>query len=387
MGVIMIKLLTAYTTEVDDIDDALAEILEQIDLSALSKHSVGIISCYYEFIELGLVKALCEKLPFDVIGLTTMVSAVPGGYDIYQLSLAVLTSDDTSFETGFTPHLTRESFDKDIAETYRTIKARRSEEPAFILTSFPFRNDLSPAEILKSLDTACGSIPICGSVVSDITMTFDHAKALRNGEAQKYGLAMILVYGKDLPEFFVTAIPDRNIGKRKAIITKSEGYLIKEANDMPIKDYFESIGFAVQDGVNAASVPMMLDYGDGSGPVALTIIFNEDGSAVCAGEAPAGASFSIGEIDNEGIIETAAATVEAALKSGRTGGLLMFPCVSRYMMLSPNSNDEIKKVLETNTGKLPMWLTYSGGEICPVRDENGKLHNRFHNYTFTICAL
>jgi hypothetical protein len=383
----MIKLLTAYTTEVDDIDDALAEIFQQIDLSGLSKHSVGIISCYYEFIEAGIVKALSEKLPFDVVGLTTMASAVPGEHNIYQLSLAVLTSDDTSFETGLTPTLTRENFNEAITEVYGAARGRKNEAPAFILTMLPFKADLSSAEILKSLDTACGGIPIWGSGVSDITITFDHAQALRNDEARQYGLAMILAYGKEIPEFFVTALPDRNISKRRAIITEAEGYHIKKANDMPIKDYFESIGIAVQDGVNSASVPMMVDYGDGSGPVALTIIFNADGSAVCAGEAPVGASFSIGEVDNDGILETAVATVEKALKSGRTGGLLMFPCVSRYMMLSPNSNDEIKKVIETNIGKLPFWLAYSGGEVCPIRDEDGKFHNRLHNYTFTICAL
>jgi hypothetical protein len=383
----MIKLLTARTTEVDDIDEALAEIFDHFDLSDLSKYSVGIISCYYEFIETGIVKALCEKLPFDVIGLTTMASAVSGGYDMYQLSLAVLTSDDASFETGLTPTLTRENFNEAIAKVYGEARGRRNADPAFILSVLPFETILGSAEILKSLDTACGGIPIWGSGVSDITMTFDNAQALRNGEARHASLAMILAYGTDVPEFFVTAIPDRNISKRKAIITESEGYNIKKANDMPIKDYFESIGLAVRDGVNAASVPMMLDYGDGSGPVALTIVFDADGSAVCAGEAPVGASFSIGEVDNEGIIETAVATVEKALNSGRSGGFLMFPCVSRYMMLSPNSNDEIKKVLEINAGKLPFWLAYSGGEVCPIRDEDGKLHNRLHNYTFTVCAF
>jgi hypothetical protein len=383
----MMQLFTAGTAEIDDIEGAVAEIFKQIDLSKLSKYSVGIIACHYEFIESGVITALCKKLPFEVIGMTTMASASAGGSGVYQLSLAVLTSDNTSFETCLSPSLARDNFDSAISELYGKMKDKRQEDPAFIFAIFPFRADLNSAEILKSLDTACGGIPVWGSGVSDVTMAFDNALAFRNEESRPYSLAMILAYGTDLPEFFVTAIPDRNISKRKVIITESGGYTIKQVNGMPIKDYFESIGLTIRDGANAALLPMMLDYGDGSDPVALTIILNNDGSAVCAGEAPVGASFSIGEVDNAGILETAAATVKKALQSGRTGGLLMFPCISRYMMLSPNSDDEIKKVLETNTGNIPFWLAYSGGELCPIRDEDGKLHNRLHNYTFTICAL
>jgi hypothetical protein len=218
-------------------------------------------------------------------------------------------------------------------------------------------------------------------------MDLQNARALRNGESWERGMVFLLVYGGDLPEFFVTALPDRNIGKRRAIITESSGCVVKTANNMPVGDYFKSIGLALRQGLNSLSIPMMLDYGDGSAPVALTMVLNEDGSAVCAGETPEGASFSIGEIDSEGVLETAAVTVEKALKSGRTGGFLVFSCMSRYMMLSPKSDEEIHRLIEINGGKVPFWFCYAGGEVCPIRGDSGTLRNRLHNYTFTICAL
>ena len=65
----MIKTLIAYTTEVDDEDDAVAEILEQLDMgSNLLKHAVGIMTCHLDFMEGGIVKALCKALPFEVAG-------------------------------------------------------------------------------------------------------------------------------------------------------------------------------------------------------------------------------------------------------------------------------------------------------------------------------
>jgi hypothetical protein len=46
----MVKAFTAYTQEVDDKEAAVAEILGKIDLKKLGKKSVGIVTCYSEFI-------------------------------------------------------------------------------------------------------------------------------------------------------------------------------------------------------------------------------------------------------------------------------------------------------------------------------------------------
>jgi len=61
-------------------------------------------------------------------------------------------------------------------------------------------------------------------------------------------------------------------------------------------------------------------------------------------------------------------------------------------MLAPDQESELRLIYETLTGnaggnfaELPYMMGYSGGEICPMPGPDGKLYNRFHNYTF--CAF
>ncbi|MDR3233608.1 MAG: hypothetical protein LBT46_08110, partial [Planctomycetaceae bacterium] len=87
-------MFNAYTNEIDDPDVAAAEITEQLKDKKLLKNSVGIIACYFEFIETGVVEAICKTLPFDVIGCSVMGSAVNAAGSMEQLSLTILTGDD-----------------------------------------------------------------------------------------------------------------------------------------------------------------------------------------------------------------------------------------------------------------------------------------------------
>ena len=76
----MIKMQVARTSEIDELDMAIDEIKSQIDFSALKKNAGGIIFCHIDFVESGLVEALCETLPFNVIGMTSMAGASEDGY-------------------------------------------------------------------------------------------------------------------------------------------------------------------------------------------------------------------------------------------------------------------------------------------------------------------
>ena len=68
----MIKSFVATTREVDDVQAAVAEITAALDLEKnLLKNSLGVISCFSDFEETGVLKAICDSLPFDCIGSTT----------------------------------------------------------------------------------------------------------------------------------------------------------------------------------------------------------------------------------------------------------------------------------------------------------------------------
>ena len=96
----MIKMITAFTGEIDDPGVALAQIERHLAGKSLLRNSVGIIHCYEDSLESGAVRTICDALPFDVIGCTVVGAAVAGAGSPYLLTLSVLTSDDIAFAAG-----------------------------------------------------------------------------------------------------------------------------------------------------------------------------------------------------------------------------------------------------------------------------------------------
>ena len=133
----MLKMLCAYTEEIDEIDEAVEEILEQIDLKDLLPNSVGIVSCYREFIETGIVKALAERLPFDIAGATTLANGVPGRYGNMLLCLSVITADDARLSASMSEPMTIENYKGPIASAYDEAVSALGEPPKFLMPFLP----------------------------------------------------------------------------------------------------------------------------------------------------------------------------------------------------------------------------------------------------------
>ncbi|MDR2478472.1 MAG: FIST C-terminal domain-containing protein [Treponema sp.] len=383
----MIQMMTAFTTEVDEVDDALVGLLEQIDITALRKNSVGIITCHFDFTTTSIFARLREKLPFDIIGMTTLASANRHGSSMYALSLTVLTSDDVFFQTEVTAPLDIKNHHGEIAAAYNRACGKLPGPPAMALGFFPYVNTLSGAMMVSSFDSACGGIPVWGSLATNIDVSFEKCHAFRNSEQGLNVLAMLVIHGPIDPEFFVVAIPRQKIRENRGMITKSSGCVLQEINGIPALQYFESTGVVIMKD-SPIVTPLMVYYEGAADPVALGIYtVCDDGSLICGGEMPQGAMIAAGEISHDGIISTAEECVNRVLGSGKKDGVLMLPCVTRYVMLSPDPNSEMDRVAELMNGSTPYMLGYSGGEVCPVRDESGKWQNRFHNYTFSACAF
>ena len=158
---------------------------------------------------------------------------------------------------------------------------------------------------------------------------------------------------------------------------------------MSAQAYLSSIGLLHGEGIEAvSSVPFVVNYNDGSQPVARAIYsLNSDGSASCGGIMPKGGTLSIGRMDVEDILLTAEQSLEKLLKHEGVNGIIMFPCLGRNMVLGLTPLIEIEKV-QGILGASPPWhLAYSGGELCPVYGSDGGTVNRFHNFTFIACAI
>jgi hypothetical protein len=138
------------------------------------------------------------------------------------------------------------------------------------------------------------------------------------------------------------------------------------------------------------ALPFLVDYGDGAKPVAFSMYSISEAGAYCGGEMPVGTHITFAEVDYNSVMETAETTVRRALEDARqngANGILAIPCFSRCLVISPRTEDEMKKTAELIYTEFPFTLLYSGGEICPLYNASGGIVNRFHNLTYTLMVF
>jgi len=385
----MIEMFTARTSEVDEFNEAINEIKSQIDFSALKKNSGGLIFCHIDFVNSGMVAALCKELPFNVIGMTSMASADEHAYSLYELTLTVLTSDDVAFVVGMSNNINKSNYIAEVDQLYRSMRSQAEHDPTMIFTFMPFIRDVSGYEVVAAMDASCNGIPMWGSITNSIDFNYETVETICNGENLPAGVAMMFLIGPVEPKFVIASLPERSISSNRAIITKSAGAILYEINDLPALEYLANIGLQITR-ENITTTPMMVYYDGAEEPVALGFYrMFDDGSLLTGGEMPVGASVAVAGIDVEGIFESGEDGLKKILSYKDRQATLLLPCVSRYIMLAPDQEAELKLVQERlakNSGH-PFMMGYSGGEICPMPDKDGKLRNRFHNYTFCACVL
>jgi hypothetical protein len=202
---------------------------------------------------------------------------------------------------------------------------------------------LGAAAFFNEIKRLSGDTPVFGTFACDQTLQFLESKVIHNGNDYREALAFIFMEGDIHPRFFVTSIPERNIRNQRAIITESDGVILKKVNNMPLMDYLGALGLTRNGGIDAvATIPFIINYSDGSKPVALGMYdITAEGYARCAGEVPVNSTLSIGVLDYGSIMETAEATVSRFLGYEGINGILMYPCLTRSMMLGLNGTAEM----------------------------------------------
>jgi hypothetical protein len=386
----MIKTFTAYTGEIDDLDLAVGEIKAQLDIDNLLRNTVGVIACHYEFVSSGAVKAISDALPFDIVGTITSAQAVREEAGSLLLTIMVLTSDDAEFVTKLTPSLLSEP-GKAVEESYAEAAGARADRPALVFTFAAFLQQNSGDEYVNVLSKVSGGAPVFGTLAIDDTLDFANSFMLYNGEYYRDRMSLLLIYGDVSPQFFIATISKDKIFGREALITKSEGHVLKEVNERPVIEYFEDLGLtkASETQYAMSSLPFMLDYGDGTPPVSRVFIaLTPEKHAICAGAMPEGSILHIGVFDSDDVLlTTREALRELLADAGNASAFLAYSCISRAMTLGAEQLAELALVREKIGAGLPFMMAYSGGEICPTWVSDEKAINRFHNNTFVICLF
>jgi len=388
----MIRTLTACTTEVDDDIIAIEEIKSQLKLETkLLKNSIGIIACHYEFVISGIAKAVCDALPFDVVGTISSPLSVNGKADSLLLTIMVLTCDDVEFVKVLTPSLLEQP-GKVIAESYKAATAERDERPALILAYAPFMSQNSGDEYVNVITEVSNAAPCFGTIAIDDMPDYSNCFMLHNGEHYSDRMSMVLIYGNIHPKFYIANIsPDKALDK-SAIITKSEGHVIMELNGRSVDEFFESLGLtkASEETYAMSSLPFLLDYNDGTPKVSkIFVSLTPERYALCAGATPEGSTLNIATTDKEDVLLTSEQAADLILGDIEgASGLLIYSCIARSMVLiGEHQYSEIDLINKKTAGKLPFMMAYSGGEFCPTQDSNNKAINRFHNNAFIACLF
>jgi len=378
----MIKSYSASTREIDDASAAVTEIKEALDLeNNLLTNSLGIVSCFSEFETTGVLKEICDALPFDCIGITSALCSVTGETDQIIFTITVLTSDDCEFKTSLIP--IDEDYEKNINSSVSPLLKQCEKSPSLILGYFPLIHTIGGDMILAALDKATGGIPIFGTVAIDHTMDFKTSMTIYNGNAYREHAVLGAIYGEIDATYQIATLSEEKIRKQRAIITKSQGSLLISVNDKTVSEYLNEVGVSESDMLGI--VPFVVGYDEGRTLIARAVYaLTPEGSAACAGIMPEGATLSIGRIDEHDVQLTTKEAINRITDDGYF--VLVYSCVARYFALGLSADKEVEEISKAKSDK-DYHFAYSGGEICPVKNADGKLKNFYHNFTIVMCKI
>jgi hypothetical protein len=391
----MIKKIIASTTEVNDVQLAVSQIKSQLNLENLLENSLGIISCHSSFISSGVVKAVCEALPFDTVGGTSTRFTATNEPDLLPFTIMLLTSDDVEFVSYATPSLAAETT-KSITESYKDAATGRYGRPSLILTYAPFIKHNNGDNYIEIITAASYGAPCFGTIVTDDSDDFLSGVTIFNGEVFSDRMIISLFYGSVRPKFYIANISLDKVydSGEGAVITKSNGSTLMQINNRPASDFFEELGLskAIESKDLMHSLPFLLDYNDGTPRVAR--IFTQitpERYIVCAGAVPEGSTIQVATNERNDILFTTGAVMDDILKdTTETSGLLIHACLSRGVSLGGDPLEELSLVnfkINAAEKKLPILMSFAGGEVCPTTNREDKAINRFHNNTFVACLF
>jgi len=391
----MTKTFTAYTSEVDDEQLAIEQIKEQLQLETVQlKNTIGIVACHYEFVMSGVAQAVCNALPFDVVGTISNTQSIGGQAGVLFLTIMVITSDDVEFDVALTKPLVQEP-GKEIAESYKAAVSTRSDKPALVLVFAPFILQNSGDEYVTALAEASGGVPCFGTLAVDDTSDFANCFSLYNDNYYKDRMAMVIAYGNLSPKFYIANISMDKILDTTAVVTKSSGHMVMEINGRPVIDFIENLGLTKASTTQyaLASIPFLIDYNDGSPMVAKIFLqLTPEGHALFAGAIPEGSILHSALASKEDVYLTTGQAIEQIRQDVEgASGLLTYSCVSRGVTIGGDQLGEMifvaDKINSMAAGKLSLMMAYSGGEICPTQVMGADAVNRFHNNTFIACLF
>jgi hypothetical protein len=391
----------------DDASEAVRELLGQIaGQGAFGKKSCGFVYCDVEMAHESFMKTIKERLPFDVIGCTSIANFdTENGAQILSAVLVVLTGDDVDFGVALTEPLTPQNLRGELEAAYKSAEAAAGGGSKLLFLMPPFDNLVPLDQYVSLLSEFSGDIPIFGGLPSS-NMADGDILMYADGRVFADRAAVVLIGGDVRPVFSVQNFLSE-ISEQRNIVTSAEQNIVRTVDDMTFVDYLKHLGLPVDELIAQGDLavyvsnPLKVYMGTHDDrdkiPVARTIktLNPADGSGVLFGEISENSAVSMVTMKRQDIIDScnmAVREIKEKMSAAASDGykystLLCVSCGGRYMVMGDDKDIE-GDILKDN---IPAGVSLSGfyayGEICPTVVENGKALNRVHNESIVMCAL
>ena len=396
--------IVLYTEEIDNLREATEDLFAQAENFTLKKNTLGVLFAEEETDYPTLYALLSSRWKFPVIGCTTLAMLLAEqGCARTGISVLLLSADDCEFAIGMTDDLNNENYETEITSLCTSLSKELPAPPKLVLTyggMVASEENVPADEVIRAMEAALGKdVPVYGSVASD-GFNFNNYRVFCGDRATKSGQAIALISGAIDPVFVSTNSVENRAdvsykvtkAERNKIMRLGNGTFVEAltrenmevSKQYVVGDYFLS--------------PFVLSIDLGDGDVAevtrtLSLLNLETGTGVFLGGVPEGAIVRLGILNQKDVQKSVNQAFEKMLamlsKSGtRFRTLLCNSCAARYLAMASNTDAEA----EAYQGRLPKGISFLGmygnGEICPMYgNKTDKIHNFFHNFTFTIMAI
>jgi len=142
------------------------------------------------------------------------------------------------------------------------------------------------------------------------------------------------------------------------------------------------------------AVPAILTYPNGAKVVrAFLGVVEGTEFIISTGKMEVGTQIKFAFLDGDKTLSSAESLIKD-LSETKKNDIIAYSCAARAWSLGAKFFAEAQKIAECaeryqldHNDPFNYSVAYSGGEICPVMDNTGKLVNALHNYTLIACSF
>jgi hypothetical protein len=150
----------------------------------------------------------------------------------------------------------------------------------------------------------------------------------------------------------------------------------------------EKAGIISDGKINAAiyGFPLLVNNNDGTGVKSCAIHSIEEGGVLRCGSAIAeGATLKLVNQMQEEVLCSSGSFAQSLKEKNGGKAHMIFSCFGRSAPLVDVKDEMI--LFKKNMEGTSYVFVYSGGEFCPVYDEQGGIHNRFHQFSVISASF